>query len=230
MLRRARAILQALMGRSMDEPTFDVEGALDVTDTPEPPPIDTAVDNARKLRPDLEAARREVDHAEAELLAQQRNAYPTLAVQIGATRQIQQNTIGFPDATSMGGGVVVSLPTFNRNQGEIEIAESKLRAARLDLEAQMVTVRSELAQSMAAYTQARQSVLIDSQESVRAALDVRERVEKSYKEGGSTLLELLDAQRAYQDALFARVEILQNYWHTRFALDSAMGVDFTSAP
>lgn len=223
---QARAILQALMGRFGSDPAFDVVGALDVTETPEAPTLEGAAQRASELRPDLEAARREVERAEAQLVAARRNGRPALALQVGATHQAQHD-IGYRDANSMGGGLAMSLPTFDRNQGNIEIAESKLRAARLDLDARTVAVHSELHQAVAAYTQARQSVLIDSQESVHAAQDVRDRVEKSYKEGGSTLLELLDAQRAYQEALFARVEILQSFWHTRFALDSAMGVDFT---
>ena len=221
---QARAILQALMGRTDGQ--FDLSGTLETNETPEPPTVEAALDRAVQQRPDLEAARREVQHAEADLVAQHRNGLPTLALQIGATHQ-SQHVIGQRDANSMGGGIVVSLPTFDRNQGNVEVAESKVRSAQLTLDATLTSVRSELQQSVAAYTQARQSVLIDSQESVTAALDVRDRVEKSYKEGGSSLLQLLDAQRAYQEALFARIEILESFWHTRFALESAMGTDFT---
>ena len=228
-LAQARAALQVLMGREGDNPNFDVTGLLETTDAPSMPTAEGAFAIADANRPDIAAARREVERAEAELLTAQRQALPTLSLSLGATYQYQ-HPLAQTDARSFGGGLAVSLPTFDRNQGAIALAESKVREGRANLAALRVAVRAELEALLAEYAQASASLHIDSRESVDAARDVRDRIQRSYREGGSTLLELLDAQRAYQDALRARLAILASYWHVHIAVDAAMGDEITATP
>ncbi len=224
-LAQARAELQAMMGRTQQDPAFDVRGDLETADQLASLPTRAdAMASAAARRPDLEAARREVERAEASLVAARRQGLPTLAVQLGATYQYQ-HPLGQTDAKSFGGGLAVSLPTFDRNQGAIASAESKLREARHSLDALLVAAEAELEQILVEYAQAGDSLHIDSRESVDTARDVRDRIQRSYREGGSTLLELLDAQRAYQDAIRGRLAILSRYWHARVAFDAAMGDD-----
>lgn len=226
-LAQARAELQAMMGRGFDDPAFDVSGELETADLPSLPTREAALASAGERRPDIESARREVERAEAALTSARREGLPTLALQLGATYQYQ-HPLGQTDAKSFGGGLAVSLPTFDRNQGAIAGAESKLREARFSLDALMVATQAELDQILAEYAQAGNSLNIDSRESVEAARDVRDRIQASYREGGSTLLELLDAQRSYQDAIHGRLAILSRYWHARVALDAAMGRDIAA--
>jgi cobalt-zinc-cadmium efflux system outer membrane protein len=225
-LAQARTQLQSLMGRRTEDPAFDIRGELETADTPEVPSIEVAMAHADELRPDIESARRAVKEAEAGLTAAKREALPIFTVQVGGTYQFQ-HPIGFNDARTFGGGFSMSLPTFDRNQGNIAVAESRLRQAKLELDALMVQTRAEIDRVISEYGQQRDSMRIDSAESIAAARDVRDRIEKSYREGGSTLLELLDATRAYQEAIRGRMAILAGFWHARVALDAATGNDFT---
>ena len=177
-LAQARAQLQSLMGRRHEDPAFDIRGELETSDSPEVPSVEDAMARAETLRPDIESARREVQRAEAALKSAKREALPEISVTGGMTYQ-HQHPIGYNDAHLFGGGFTVSLPTFDRNQGNIAIAESKLRQARLLLDALLVSTRAEVDRIISEYGQERDSMRIDSAETVEAARDVRNRIRRA---------------------------------------------------
>jgi outer membrane protein TolC len=72
-------------------------------------------------------------------------------------------------------------------------------------------------------------------ESAKRAVDVAEadfayqkrRRTAVYKDGGRTILELLDAERAYGDAMRLHLHAQSSYWRALYQLDTAAGEPVT---
>ncbi|MBX3466934.1 MAG: TolC family protein [Planctomycetes bacterium] len=221
-LAAAEASLRALVGRTPEEPEFEVDGDL------LPPVGEPRLDPgelrqlAERHRPDLLAARREVERAEAELVRERREARPELAFELGLTYQYQE-PIGDPDAPSFGLGFNLELPLFDRNQGNIRRAASQvrqaehlLRALRARLDAELTVARRALELARAAATG-----LGDTQ--VEAARSVRDRIEAAHRIGARSVLELIDAQMAYREVLRQQASRRADYWRAIHQLNAVLG-------
>jgi cobalt-zinc-cadmium efflux system outer membrane protein len=117
----------------------------------------------------------------------------------------------------------MSLPVFDRNQGNIAKAESEARQAREALAAARVALRAEITNAVAAFRAATAAVAADDPAQLEAARSVRDRLEASYEEGGRTILEVLDAEKAYRDALRFHIHAQSSFWHAFYALNAAVG-------
>ena len=222
-LTTALASLRSLLGRRFAEPSFDAAGALDVPAPRTPPELESVLSQAEEARVDLLSLRRQVEHWEAEIKSQSRQAFPNVSIQLGYIYQ-RQEPIGQKDLSEWEGSVTTSLPVFDRNQGNIAKAESQVRQARHQFESARASLRSDLTAALAAFRAAHASVLADDPAQLEAARSVRDRMEAAYKAGGRTILELLDAERAYRDAVRLHVHAQSAYWHAFYQLDTAAGV------
>jgi cobalt-zinc-cadmium efflux system outer membrane protein len=219
----ALASLKSLLGRRSADPGFDVAGTLDVPSLRQPPELEPLLATAEEARVDLVSLRRQVEHWEAELKSQSRQAFPTVSLQLGYIYQ-HQEPIGLRDLNEWEGSFTTSLPLFDRNQGNIAKAQSEVRQARHSLEGARASLRAELDEAIASFRAAYSSVLADDPAQLQAARSVRDRMEAAYKAGGRTILELLDAEKAYRDAMRLHVHAQSAYWHALYRLDTAAGV------
>lgn len=212
-LDNARTKLRAKLGRTPFAARADARGTLDQTHPPAPIASDGVLELAEKNRPDLVSLRRQIDRAEASITTAKRNAWPTLSVSVNYTRQFQETAIGFPDANSVGGALAMSLPVFDRNQGNIAKAHAAVRQAEALLDAGLVDLRAEVEEALRSYRVAYETVTTFDVESLRTAEASRARIEEAYSLGGRTLLEVLDAQSAYREVfrehVNARAELLR---------------------
>jgi len=217
-----KATLRVLLGRTGDEPAFDVEGAVEVEHPSEPPEVDDALQTAAATRPDILSLQRQVDRAEAEVQSQMAQAFPDLSVQLGYTYQ-RQTPIGSPDVSSYGAALTVGLPLFNRNQGNIAKAQSAARQARLALEAGRLQLRADIEKATTALRVAYLGVTADDPANLKLATRVRTSIETAYRDGGRPLLDLLDAERAYRDAFRQHIALNLDYRRAVAALNTAVG-------
>jgi cobalt-zinc-cadmium efflux system outer membrane protein len=212
-LDNAKSRLRAHLGRAAFANRVDAVGTLEIGSLPSPPDLRSAMQLAEERRPDLVALKRQVARASADLTVERRTAWPSLTVAAGYTRQFQEQAIGFPDANSWGAGIEMSLPIFDRNQGNIARAQSAVRQADLLVSAARLDLRAELEQAIRDYEVAYQLVTALDEEALNAAAYVRQRVEEAYRLGGSTVLEVLDAQSAFREVygehIVARAEVLR---------------------
>jgi outer membrane protein, heavy metal efflux system len=216
--------LRDLLGIS-DSTPISVNGTLDVAQPKNPITIEEAFKWAEDNRPDLAALRRQLDKANADILLEERKAYPQITPQIGYTRQFQQQAIGYPDANSWGVGVDVVVPIFDRNQGNIAKAKSVQIQTQHNLRAQLVDLRAEIDQAVKTFASAYQFITYDDPGQLEAAKNVRDKIDQAYELGGKTLLEVLDAQRAYLETYKVHVSSRSSYWHALYQLDAAIGKD-----
>src|SRR5215813_1339246 len=217
------AQLRAFLGFPAAAPTFAVQGSLDVPTPATPLAVEDALALAEQNRPDLISLRRQLAKAATDLRVEQQKAYPEVTPKIGYTRQFQQQAIGFPDVNDWGVGIDMTMPLFDRNQGNIAKAQSVQRQTSLNLRAQLIGLRSEIEQAVKAYQTAYVTVTTDDPAQLKTAENVRDKIRTAYELGGKPLIEVLDAQRAYRDTYRLYITGRSSYWHALYQLNAAIG-------
>ncbi|WP_143394043.1 TolC family protein [Fimbriiglobus ruber] len=223
----ARAKLRALLGRADAAPTFELSDTLDRTFVGDPPDVEEAIELAKANRPDLRSLRVQIDKARADMDVERRKAYPDVTPQIGYTRQFQRQAIGFPDANSYMTSLTMSLPIYNRNQGNRAKAQSVYTQNILQLQSGEVDLRAELEQVSLEYRAAYQTARAVAQEQLQLAGQVRDSIVKAYAAGGRPLLDVLDAQRNYRDTYRLYISSRASYWRAVYRFHSAIGGEVT---
>jgi outer membrane protein, heavy metal efflux system len=193
--------LKMLLGIDTPAPAFDIAGTLD------PPQVTLTVADVEQRalaeRPDYRAAQQSLRLAEANVKLAE--AYgttdPTLAGEYD--RSGNDNSGGFQ--------VNIPLRIFDRNQGEKERTRYEAQSTRFAEIAARNQVINDVNQAWAAYQTASAQSRRYNGHYLAQASRVRDNLEFSYRHGGSTLLDYLDALRDYRqinlDALNANVQV-----------------------
>jgi cobalt-zinc-cadmium efflux system outer membrane protein len=139
---------QESIGVLLNEPAHHVpmlqpRGTLKDTAAP-PPPADDLVHLALECRPDLLAVRRGVQRARAEVDLQQANAFDDIYLFYDPITVQDFGPYGRQDASSWAVGLTVSVPLFNRNQGNVARARTNVCQTRNELTAAERRVESEV--------------------------------------------------------------------------------------
>lgn len=215
--RTALVRLQSAMGRARPSAALELAGEWrQDAGLPGREPVRAA---ALENRPDLLALRQDLARARAEVQSQlaQAKVDPT----VGTEYRRQQGVNGL--GNSMGLFLEIPLPVFQRNQGEIERARQEQRQAELRIRQMEAAVVGEVD---VAYEQAAAALELLRNiegEMMAQAQEVRRVTEFSYRRGHVTLLELLDAQQAYNETVLAFIEARAAYARALYGLDAAAG-------
>ncbi len=208
--------LQGLMGRISPSPSFDAEGSLR-RDTA-PIVLSTIQTEAREMRPDLLALRRDEARSQAELRSQIAQGKVDYTVGTEYHREFHNG-----NANALGVFFQTPLPLFNRNQGEIERARQESQQAAARIRALEAGVETEVRNAWVQYNTSRG--LLESIENglLDQAKDVRDTMEYSYRRGEASLVEFLDAQRAFNDARQGYNDARADYARSLYTIDSISG-------
>jgi outer membrane protein, heavy metal efflux system len=228
-LRQAGNRLQLLLGRTAPSSDFDVAGPIHRdARTIELAALQQA---ALARRPDLLSLRQTQARNQADLRLQIVQGKPDYTV--GTEYRRQQA----PSATANTLGLFVSmpLPVFNRNQGETARAQRELAQTAARLRALEANVSAEVRAAWQQYNTSRALVESMEAEMLAKAKDVRQITEYSYRRGEASLIELLDAHRAFNDTMQSYNEARASYARSLYLIGSvsAEGVaanDAGSAP
>ncbi|MFI5263587.1 MAG: TolC family protein, partial [Candidatus Kapaibacterium sp.] len=200
--RTARIILLNLLGRENGaveiEPDTAFFDLLMRGKSGELPGVDSLVRVAENLRPDIRALRagEKADSANYEL--QKALAAIDLTVSLDYSRQT---------GTSFYGSTLsVPLKIFDRNQGEIEKAEVRIDQARFTTESGILKLRSDIANARGDMLTKQRAVELLQGSIIQKSSSVRKAVEFSYRHGGTSLVDYLDAARTYNELRTAYYE------------------------
>jgi cobalt-zinc-cadmium efflux system outer membrane protein len=220
---RTRLLLDALLTDG-DRVTRDAALAIAV-DTMMPAPVAVGTDSlvrlALTLRADIRATLAMEDAARAGLTLARRERIPAPGAVVGYKRE----RIGSDPSTLSGVvfGLSLPVPLWDRRNGAIDAAQAGLRQHVAEVEAarrhatRQVLDALALHQSAVAQLERVASLLNDETMTTLAAIDV------AYAEGEATLLEWLDAKRAWLDLQLLRADVLEDYLISRAALERAVG-------
>jgi cobalt-zinc-cadmium efflux system outer membrane protein len=208
--------LQTLMGRPGFSPAFEAAG-----DLRRDLPLDTeeALERqALEMRPDVTALKRDEARSAADVRLQIAEGKSDYTV---GTMYHRQYATG--RGNSMGFFVSAPLPVFNRNQGEIERARREREQIRMRIRSAEAQVRSEVRNAWMQYAAAREQLEAIEKNMLQEAREVRDTMDYSYRRGEASFLELLDAQRAYNDTVQGYNEARAEYARSLYEIDSATG-------
>ena len=223
----AVAKLRVLLGRDDTDPAFDVVGTLDAANLIDPLPVEEAVEIADQNRPDMDAARWKIAHADAVIESERRKAYPTVVPGFGYTRQYQNKAIGFPDADSWLANLTMSVPIYDRNQGNQAKAASVSAQAGYQLQAQRVALRGEVVKAIQDLTTSAANARAVAQEQLEIARKVRDSINEAYNAGGRPLLDALDAQRNYRETYRLFITSRASYLRAAIQYSATLGQQMT---
>jgi cobalt-zinc-cadmium efflux system outer membrane protein len=194
--------LQLLMGIEKPDAAFDVTGNIQ-------PPETTATlaqveQQALASRPDYLAARQSVTLADAnvKLADAEGTTDPTIGGEY--ERTATYNSAGFQ--------VSIPLRIFDRNQGEKERTRFEAQSARFGEIAARNQVLNDVDQAWAAYDAALDLAKRYNSHYTEEARRVRDNLEFSYRHGGTTLLDYLDALRDFRQVNLDALTANQQVW------------------
>ncbi|WP_395732217.1 TolC family protein [Prosthecobacter sp.] len=187
--------LNAFLGPQFSSTHWQPVGTLEVT--PQSTDLLKLLSSAIRNRPDLVAMRHRRDAAGENIKLEKANRVPDLTVGVGWTNSTYSGntTSPQPNYNMMGMQFSLPLPIWNRNKAGIASAQAQASQSQLDLDAAEVQAGVDVRRALSLYGTARERVDLYQGgvlKDVDAALEKRV---VSYKRGGSSLLELLDAQR-----------------------------------
>jgi outer membrane protein, heavy metal efflux system len=214
---QAKTQLQYLMGRLQRSPDFDTAGDLrrDVL-METPAEIST---KALAFRPDYLGGTQSQTRSQADLRLQLANGKVDYVIGTEYTRQQAYSVSG----SSMGIYFSMPLPVFNRNQGEIARAEREIALAGARRTALEASINVEVERAYQQYTVSRR-VLADLETNMlMKARSVRDTTEYSYRRGEATLVEFLDAQRAFNEAMQTFNDAKANFARSLYLIDTVSG-------
>ena len=123
----------------------------------------------------------------------------------------------------VGGGVTVTLPVRNRNQGHVAAALAETQAASRREEFAVLGVRQEVQAAFVQYeaaTRARETYAHGVRDLARENLEV---IRKAYQLGRTSLLEVITEQRRYIDIEMGYTDALQHAYNAVVELERAVG-------
>ena len=184
--------------------------------------LDTTWSTVRARRADLASVRYAAEESERRWRAERRGVIGDLNVVGG-----YKGTGGY--ATGLF-GVMVPLPLFNRNEGPRQRAFGESAIARAELLDAENRARGEIHAATLAWEAAR-----DAGREGAATLDARARevadiAESSYREGATSLVELIESQRARADARAAAARWMVDIFLAELELRRATGAPLLRNP
>ena len=170
-----------------------------------------AIDN----RPDVIAARRNVDAAQRSFDLAYALRHRDIDVAAEYQRNGGENTVG----------IVVTVPLFlhNNHQGEIDQAVAQLRQVKAQLAQVELQAMTEVDKAYRAYESSQRMLAVYTAETVQKAEESFRIAGVSYKEGATSLLELRDAQRTYNQTRVGSNQAHYDYRMSLYQLGLATG-------
>jgi len=219
-LAAATARLRLLLGRAPGDPVT-IADRLEGVPAPAPLELERLQQLARRERPDLRALQLAQARTVADLRLQE-----TLGIvdyTVGTEYRRQQGIAG--RGNSLGFFFSAPLPLSNRNQGEIARAGAERTQVDRQIAAREAQVASDVDAALHEYTVSRDLVSDIERDLIQPATKARDTSAYMYQSRGTSLLELLDAQRTYNDTMQSYVDARAGLRRAAAHLNAAVGME-----
>lgn len=184
--------------------------------------INTAINN----RVDIIAARKEIDLSKYALNAVKNERIPEFDIFIGygVNAEVKNELAPAPKHNGIEFGISFPIPLFNRGKGEILAARANEREAEIRYRQAQMQVRSEVVNAFNAYLFADKKMKLFTSGLVKSAKEVLEAKREEYYKGDIHLIEVMDAQRSYDDILLSFYSTIYEKSKALVMLESSVGV------
>lgn len=218
-LRTAKIQLLMLMNDRTPIESFDVVGPYDFIEALRP--LEEFRNIALVARPDLKAAMQNVELAKIthQLAIANGSTDPTFS---GWWTENPSFNNPF-DNNTIGGSFTIPLRIFDRNQGEKARTQIDIGRNQRLLEANQALVFSDVDSAYWTLIQALNLLKPYKAKYLPLAEDNRDRISFSFQNGGASLLDFLDAAKAYRDTRLAYLNLIGSYLTAASQLNLAAG-------
>jgi cobalt-zinc-cadmium efflux system outer membrane protein len=127
------------------------------------------------------------------------------------------------DATNVGIVVIIGVPIFNRNRGAVAAAEGERRTAAAELEYLTGQIEQAVMAAHAEAVRTGEAAAVYRDDIIPRAEDTNRAVEKMYRLGESSYLEVIDASRVVLDSWREYLSLLAESHQARARLAWLMG-------
>jgi cobalt-zinc-cadmium efflux system outer membrane protein len=218
-LRTAKIQLLMLLNDRTPIEQFDVTGSFDYSE--ELRSLDDYRNVALDARPDLKEAIQNIDLAKIshQLAVANGSTDPTFGIWYSHNPSFSNS---FANET-MGGSVSIPLRVFDRNQGEKLRTQIDIGRNERLKDAAQAQVFNDVD---SAYWTIIQNVSLLKPYKTKylpLATDVRDRISFSYRNGGASLLDFLDAEKSYRDTRLAYLNLVGSYLSAAAQMNMAVG-------
>jgi cobalt-zinc-cadmium efflux system outer membrane protein len=218
-LRTAKITLLMLLNDRTPIERFDVTGTFDFSI--DLMPLEDFRKVALEARPDLQVAMHNVELAK---ITHQ------LAVANGSTDPTfsgwwtHNPSFNNPyDYNTVGASVSIPLRIFDRNQGEKARTQLDISRNERLLDAGQALVFNDVESAYYTIIQSLNLLKPYKNKYLKLSMDIRDRAAFAYQNGGSSLLDFLDAEKAYRDTRLAYLNLIGSYLTTSAQMNMAVG-------
>jgi cobalt-zinc-cadmium efflux system outer membrane protein len=218
-LRTAKIQLLLLLNERTRSEQFDVTGPYEFVE--QVVPLEEFRNIALESRPDLKAAMQQVELAQSthRLAIANGSTDPTFSAWITHNPSFNNPY----DNNSFGASVSIPLRIFDRNQGEKARTQIDVRRNQRLRDAARAQVFSDVDSAYVAVLSALNLLRPYKNKYLPLATDVRDRIAFSYKNGGASLLDYLDAEKSYRDTRLAYLNLIGSYLTAAAQMNLAVG-------
>ena len=176
-----------------------------------------------ELRPDLKAAERRVEVASRQVTLAHANRVVDSSFAVTWQHDFAVKNALLPAADLLGVTVSVPIPFSRVYHGELDAARATETQATLSAESVGLGVETQVRQAVAKYTAANAQVKLYTAGVLTDADKVLDKAVFHYQKGGTSLLEVLIAQRTVNDVYLAYDDALAAAAHALVAVQQATG-------
>lgn len=218
-LRTSKIQLLTLLNDRTPIEQFDITGAFDFVDQLKP--LEQFRNMAVDTRPDLKEAVQNVELAKLnhQLAVANGSTDPTISLWFTNNGSYSNP---FSNKT-IGGSISIPLRIFDRNQGEKARTQLDIGRNERLLDANMAQVFSDVDSAYWTLVQSLNLLRPYKTKYLPLATDVRDRTAFSFRNGGASLLDFLDAEKAYRDTRLAYLNLIGAYMTAAAQMDMAAG-------
>jgi cobalt-zinc-cadmium efflux system outer membrane protein len=190
---------------------------------PPPPPVEDLIRLALCTRPDVVAYRFGVRRAQEAVTLERAERFPDVFVLYTPYGFRNNAPEGEKSATSWGVGALVSLPLFNRNQGNIARAQGNVIQTRIELDGLERQVVTEVQRAATEYGSTLSAVGRLERDILPRARRVRDHKYRLYTAGQENVTTYHNAQRDYNEAVRQYRDTLIRHRRSMLRLNTAVG-------
>lgn len=176
---------------------------------------------ARANRADAKIAAANLEQTQVVVRQARRARVPDVALSLGYAEQCGSGSCSSQPAFSA--GLQSNVPLFYQQQGEIQRAESNVKAAQRSVDKVDAQVLLDVTQAFAAYTAAKSQVERMESKLLQQARVSRDLAQHLYQRGAASFIDFMDAQRAFVSSRLEYHQDLAGYWDAVYQLEQATG-------
>lgn len=223
-LRNAYSGLNLLTGTFSHNTLYQPEAVLRID--PREFVLADLISTANEGRTDLVAALRnqEVAVKALKVTRRERNTDIDLSLAVSRNARVYNEEAPAPPFTGVTAGIAIPLKFSNFNKGAVRAARFRERQAETQYKQALLQVQTEVMQAYRNYQSFSEQLRHYEDGLLREAREVMEGKIYSYNRGEVSLLEVLDAQRTYDDVQAQYIETLFNHSAALVELERSAGI------